>query len=140
MFVNHNATKKTTRIEIDKSAIVMSEPKETLETWIIQKRRHLNAGGYYRFKHKFLLSLSLISQWLFFIGFAALIYFNYNIYIVLGMFGLRLISQILVFKRVMDKLNESDLIFFSIFFEIFFMIFNPIIYLSTLINRPSSWK
>ena len=140
LFVNQNATKRTTRIEIDKSAIVTSEPKETLETWVIQKRRHLNAGGYYKFTHKFLLSLSLFSQWIFFIGFATLIYFNYNIYIVLGMFGLRLISQIIIFKRVMDKLNESDLIFFSIFFEIFFMIFNPIIYLSTLINRPSSWK
>ena len=140
LFVNQNASKKHTRIEIHKSAIIESEPKETFETWVIQKRRHLNAGGYYKFTHKFLLSLNLISQWLFYVGLGILLYFNYNIYILLGMFGLRIITQMLVFKRVMDKLNERDLIFFSIFFEIFFMIFNPIIYLSTLINRPNSWK
>ncbi|MEI7594390.1 MAG: glycosyltransferase [Bacteroidota bacterium] len=140
LFVNQNATRKTTRIEINPEAFTVSEAKSTFEKWVFQKRRHLSTGTYYKFAHKLVLSLLSISQWLLFLSFAALLYFNYNIYIIASAFLLRLIMQILVFKRVMDKINNSDLIFFSILFEIFFMIFNPIIYLSTLIRKPNSWK
>jgi len=140
LFVNEHARRKNTKIEISKESFTASIPKQSFAQWFAQKRRHLTTGGHYRRLHKIVLSTYLISQWIFYLSFILLMIFPHLIYICLGIFGLRLTSQFLSYGLTMRQLEEKDLIPFSILFELFFMIFNPIVYISTLISKPSRWK
>jgi len=47
---------------------------------------------------------------------------------VLGIFGLKIITEIIVFSLVQKKLNEHGLLFFSLFFDIFSLIINGMIF------------
>ena len=93
---------------IDPEAFTLSESKRTFGQWIRQKNRHFTTGKYYKPKHKFILGLYSISQFLYYPLFIASIIF-YDWRIVLGVFGVRLISQAIVYRKAMKKLNELDL-------------------------------
>ena len=55
LFINANANKTNTLIEVGKKSHIRSVPKKTFPEWAKQKRRHLTTGAYYKNKHKFLL-------------------------------------------------------------------------------------
>ena len=65
LFINQAATRHNTRIEISHDSHTLSEPKTSFSAWIKQKKRHLTTGKYYKFKHKFLLGLFALTQFLF---------------------------------------------------------------------------
>jgi len=53
LFVNRVANRRNTGIEVIKESFTLSPPKRSFKTWWKQKRRHISAGKYYKFKHKF---------------------------------------------------------------------------------------
>lgn len=65
LFVNDHANGKNTLVCAEPSAIVYSEPKETLSAFFTQKVRHLSAGKKYRFTHQILLGIWSLS-WIIF--------------------------------------------------------------------------
>ncbi|TND03203.1 MAG: glycosyl transferase family protein [Bacteroidetes bacterium] len=141
LFVNQAANSKNTRIEISPESFTHSKAKKTLKTWWRQKRRHLTTGNRYRGGHKFLLGLYVLSQWLFFGCFTALMIYWFQPWIVLGILVLRMMLQFLVFNNTMRKLGEKDLLVYSPLFELFLMFF----YLATGIarifqRRNKRWK
>ena len=66
LFINKVATPKNTAVVIDKDAVTRSIPKTTWKSWLKQKSRHYTTAKYYKVKHKFLLGLYFISQFLFY--------------------------------------------------------------------------
>jgi len=140
LFVNAAANKQNTKIMISAESHTISDAKKTFTAWITQKRRHLTSGKYYKLSTKLTLGLFSFTQLLFFICFAALISMNYTLLIVPALFFLRLISQLIIYKRCMLKLNEKNFLFLLPFFELFFVIFNPIIVLINTISKPDKWK
>jgi hypothetical protein len=54
---------------------------------------------------------------------------------VLTVFGLRIITQIIVLVLVQKKLNEPGLITYSLFFDIFSPVINSIVFLSNTWNK-----
>jgi hypothetical protein len=62
--------------------------------------------------------------------------------IVIAVFGLRLITQIIIITLVQKKLNEPGLIFYSLFFDIFSPVINSIVFLTLLLDRQGKnrWK
>ena len=102
--------------------------KKTFIQWVRQKNRHYTTGKYYKPKHKFILGLYSVSQFLFyplFIG--SLIFYDWRI--ALGVFGLRFISQAFVYNKAMKKLDEPDLFpwwwLLDIWMFIYYCIFAP---------------
>jgi glycosyltransferase involved in cell wall biosynthesis len=140
LFINAAATKKNTRIMISHQSHTVSEAKKTLTNWIIQKRRHLTSGKYYKSSTKFILGLYSFSQIVFFATFATLVSLDYTLIIVFALFTLRLISQLIIFKRTMIKLNERNFLIGIPFFELFFILFNPILVLYNTVSKPDKWK
>jgi glycosyltransferase involved in cell wall biosynthesis len=61
LFVNQYATKQNTVAIASKDAVVYSVPKSTWKTFYRQKVRHLSVGKRYRFSHRFLLGLFMLS-------------------------------------------------------------------------------
>ena len=128
LFINMVANKRNTRVVIDPDAFTLSESKKTFIQWVRQKNRHYTTGKYYKPKHKFILGLYSVSQFLFyplFIG--SLIFYDWRI--ALGVFGLRFISQAFVYNKAMKKLDEPDLFpwwwLLDIWMFIYYCIFAP---------------
>jgi hypothetical protein len=128
------ATKKNTKIVIDKDAITLTQPKISFSAWYRQKTRHYSTARYYKKSNKFLLSLYSLTQFLFYPLFiASLIFYDWRL--ALAVFGLRFLLQALIFSKTMKKLNESDLWPWFLFFDVG-MFFYYIIFAPTLWKKP----
>ena len=75
LFVNTYATGKNTGIVIDPEARTTSIPKETWKDYLVQKKRHLHAGKYYRGEDKQKIALYSLSHALFWIGGIGLLFY-----------------------------------------------------------------
>jgi glycosyltransferase involved in cell wall biosynthesis len=139
LFINMAATKKNTRICIDKESVTLSEPAKTWGQWIKQKNRHYSTGRYYQPLHKFLLGVYSFSQFIFYPLLAAtLIFCNWQW--VLPAFGLRFVIQAVVYFYCMKKLGEKDLFAWFWIMDIW-MFFYYLVFSVSLIKKPkATWK
>ena len=154
LFINQAATSNNTRIEISTDSHTISEPKTNLNDWIKQKKRHLTTGKYYKTKHKFILGLFALSQLLFISGLIVLLVYlcisisisGYEfkdiskLVIILSLLIVRLLSQLIINKKCIDKLNEKNLLLFSPIFEIFVMFLNIYLFFFNLFYKNNTWK
>ena len=140
LFINKAATGRNTRIEIQVEALTISKPKTSLDQWIRQKRRHLQTGSYYKPVHKFVLGLFAFTQTLYWALAITLLVLWYQPYVVLGIIGLRLFTQLLVTGKVMKKLSETGFLLLVPFFELFLMIISPILAFANLLSKPVKWR
>ena len=142
LFVNANANSDNTITEFSQGLHTRSVPASSFHDWIKQKKRHLTTGKYYKLSDKLRLITEPVTRVLFFtsltILLCMLLYWPY----LLGLFGLRLIIQIIVFYKGSRKLNERKLLFYSIIFDIFSPLVYFILYLSNLRNKAggTTWK
>jgi len=132
LFINKVATAKNTRIVIDPEAVTLSEPKKTWGEWVRQKTRHYSTAKYYKPKHKFLLGLYTISQFLFYPLFITSFFF-FDWKWVVAVFALRFFSQAFIYYKCMQQLNEKDLWPFWWLMDIWMFLFY-------VIFAPSLWK
>jgi hypothetical protein len=143
LFVNQNANRKNTKIEFALESHTVSEAKPDMESWIYQKRRHAKTGKYYKFYHIVLLSLFPLTTVAFYcLGAIILLMFPhlYTIIIVISLFLLRIVSQLVITKKAMVKLNEKNMLFLAPFLEIYLLFFNAYIMLSNSFKQESRWK
>src|SRR5690349_18764666 len=108
LFINKVATKKNTAVIIDPEAVTRSSPKRSWKDWRKQKQRHYTTAKFYKPKHKFLLGLYTLTQFLFYPLLAATIIF-YDWRFAVPIFALRLLVQGFVFYKSMKKMEEQDL-------------------------------
>jgi glycosyltransferase involved in cell wall biosynthesis len=134
LFIKTATTKKNTKINIDADTFTLSEPARTWQQWVHQKKRHYSTAKYYKPKHKFLLGLYSLSQFLFYPLFATSIIF-YGWQYALAVFGIRFLLQAIVFYFCMKKLQEKDLFPLFLILDVW-MFFYYIIFAVTLIKRP----
>lgn len=142
LFVNANANKENTRVEFRKENHTRSLPCSTLKGWILKKKRHFITAPYYKTRHKFLIVTEPVSRVLFYVSFIILIISQFLWQITLALFGLRLISQIVVLIPGQERLNERGIAGYSLIFDIFSPVINSVIYLSNTISRSgiNKWK
>jgi cellulose synthase/poly-beta-1,6-N-acetylglucosamine synthase-like glycosyltransferase len=142
LFVNSNASRKSTSVEFSDGSHTRSVPVTTLKGWMTQKKRHLSTAPYYRLRDKILLVTETLTRMLFYITFIVLCFNQYLFPFTMAVFGLRLITQITVLALVRKKLKEPGLLFYSLFFDIFSPVINGILYLSNSRNKRVNnvWK
>jgi glycosyltransferase involved in cell wall biosynthesis len=128
LFINKVANHKNTAVVIDPEATTRSIPKTTWRSWMKQKSRHYTTAKFYKPKHKFLLGIYFITQFLFyplFVG--AILLFDWRF--ALGLFALRLITQGIIFYKAMKQLDEKDLwpwfFFLDLWMFLYYLIFVP---------------
>ncbi|MBL4594399.1 MAG: glycosyltransferase [Flavobacteriales bacterium] len=140
LFINEVANKINTEIVIHQDAQTVSNAKTSYNDWFRQKQRHFLTGSHYKFKHKLMLGLLQFSQILFIGLFIALVIMVRPVYLIVGVFVLRYIIQMPIFKLSANKIGGKDLIILSPLFEIFFMVFNPIMVILNLIVKKTKWS
>ncbi len=140
LFINEVATRKNTQIVIHQDAHTVSNAKISYKGWFRQKKRHFLTGSHYKFKHKLMLGALQLSQMGFIALFIALVIMVRPVYLIVGVFVLRYLIQMLIFKLSANKIGGKDLIILSPLFEVFFMIFNPLLVISNLIVKKTKWS
>jgi len=141
LFVNENADKSNTEIEISKESHTRSVPAGSFRQLFKQKKRHFVTGKYYKKIHKLLLAGEQISRLFYYVTLALLISNNILIGFVIGAFIFRMIIQLIILKKTMIRLNEKHLLLSSLFYDIFSLIMNFGLYVSTRFRRsPRKWK
>jgi cellulose synthase/poly-beta-1,6-N-acetylglucosamine synthase-like glycosyltransferase len=132
LLVNKIAHKKNIAIELSPESFTRSVPETNFNSWYYQKKRHLTTGRYYKFKHKFVLGLEILSRLLFYLSFlTGLIHTNLWIYFTAG-FLIRFLLQLIIFYAASVKLKESNVFYFGIIFDFILPLINFIIILSNI--------
>ncbi len=147
LLINEIATGANTAIEISAESFTESRVKKEYKGWVEQKRRHLTTWTNYKLSDKIRLGIYTFAQvffWLSFIVMIALcgqqLFSAYDLYLVLGLFGFRIIAQLIVFRMAMEKLKEKDLFLISLLAELFLIGFYPLLALSNKLFRRKKWK
>ena len=142
LLVNTIASGDNTAVEIRSESHTISVPCSSLNDWILQKKRHLTTAPYYKFRDKFLLILEPLTRILFYSSFIILLVFLYLWPWVIGIFMIRLTTQITVISLTQKKLNEPGLLGYILFFDIFSPVINSIVFLSNTGSRSdiNKWK
>jgi len=139
LFINEVARGNNTRIQPAASAITFSKPKQSFASWFRQKKRHLTTGGFYRTPHKITLGLFSLSQLVFYTLLIALAVLGVDWMLLLGIYVVRLISQTIIIKKCMIRLEEKNFLLLFPFFEVFLMIINLLLGFAGLFSRKTQW-
>jgi glycosyltransferase involved in cell wall biosynthesis len=139
LFINKAANKHNTTVVLDQDAFTLSAPEPSFARWYKQKTRHYSTARYYKFMHRFILSLYSFSQFLFYPLFVASVLL-YDWRLVLAVFGTRLIIQSIVYYKSLKKLNEKDLFPWFLIFDIGMFFFYIIFFPATLKKPKAVWK
>jgi glycosyltransferase involved in cell wall biosynthesis len=140
LFVNENANKTNTRIEIHPETHMLSEPKRTFSAYLKQKIRHQGAGKAYKSKHKFSLSLLIGSALGFYIFLGLLAALQADWRILLAAYLFRLFVQVFVYYPIFKKLKYKDLIFWFPAFDLIYFFSILALNIITLFKRKVSWR
>ena len=140
LLINAAAIRKNTTVQVHKDAFMYSEPKKTWDEYWEQKRRHVSTGRYYKFGHQLLLGLFSMTHFLFYAAFILLmVYSNYQPEALI-LFGLRLLTQGIIFFSSMKKLNEEDLFWYFPLMDILFLFYYLKLFPDVFKAQSTSWK
>jgi poly-beta-1,6-N-acetyl-D-glucosamine synthase len=141
IFINEVAYAKNTTVELSKDSFTLSIPKKTFSEWVFQKKRHFASSYKYRFSHKLLLGTEIFTRVTFYISVIFLIALPHTWLIGLAALFLRLLVQLIVFNKAMKRLNEKNLLGFSLAFDIFIPLLNIFLYTVNIFNsNQHKWK
>jgi len=146
LFINQVARKNNTQIEISADSQTYSAAKSGFAEWLKQKKRHYSTGFRYKPFHKLVLGLFTISNFLFYAFFVfltiKLLIFHplHNILPILALYAAKIATQMIIFKKTMNKLDENKLLLISPLLDFLFVLLNPMISLSNIIVKQNKWK
>ena len=140
LFINETATGSNAAVELRPDSFTYSEPVKTWNSWLHQKKRHMSTGAYYQRSDQIFLGTYFISLSTFYLLTLILLYLKQCIVAVVLMFTIRLIIQLLVFGKGMQKLKENDLIWITPFFELTMAFIYPFVAASNLVFKTKTWK
>lgn len=124
LFVNKNANRKNTKIELSHDSFTVSETFDKFKYWNRQKQRHFTASAMYKLKHKFFLALEPFTRMLLYVS---LIYLAINkqfLILIIPLFLIKIILFYITILKASKRFNESGLIFLSLFFDFFLPLLN----------------
>ncbi|WP_240618572.1 glycosyltransferase [Pedobacter yonginense] len=142
LFVNAHANRNNVLVRLNKESHVWSEPNKTWKGYLRQKKRHFGAGKLYKSKHKFILSIQIIFQFLFYAFFAACMFFSRECqYLGGGILALSIFIRCLIYPKLLKRLNYSDLRWWFPILDIllfFFLTLNG--FLAMFGKKKVNWK
>ena len=141
LFVNQNATRLNCAVEFSSESHTLSLPETTFRAWIKQKKRHLSAGSHYKSGSR----IRLASEWI-----SRIILYTTLIWICVSspwsipvgiLFGILLITRLVIFKLGMHRLDEKYLLLPSLLLDPIFPVLMGAIWLSSRFEKKyQPWR
>ena len=139
LFIREVARKNNVAICIDERGQTVSIPKENYLTWFKQKRRHLSVGTSYKWRHKFLLGLQMLSHTLFYLSVLTLLGMGY--YTAFLFLMIRSLVFVVIFVLIARKLGNKYIRWWLLLpMDIVYIFNNLIIALSLVIYKKIKWS
>jgi glycosyltransferase involved in cell wall biosynthesis len=141
LFVNQAARPDNVAYEFNPEGHTRAEAKNSMGTWMKQKKRHLTTGMHYKAPIKWWLALEYISR----LGFYGLLILLWvmpgYMYLVLGGLVLRGVIFGILIHRVMKQFDEKYLFLPSFLYDPISPILNVLLVISNYFSTPApSWK
>jgi glycosyltransferase involved in cell wall biosynthesis len=140
LFINQASTQENTNVVVSNNAITYSLAKTSFTDWKRQKQRHLTTAPHYNSNSKTKITLGYIFQYGFHLFFLSVLIFKTTVIAAVAGFILKVLIQMIIFKKTSKKLNEVDLWALAFFYEIILLIVYPIFHISKLFHKPNKWK
>ncbi|MCB0755103.1 MAG: glycosyltransferase [Flavobacteriales bacterium] len=140
LLVNEVATGKNTIIEIRPESHTVSQPRETWSEWWLQKRRHLSTGNYYTWSSKIFLGIFTLTHLLFYVTFFMVLSMKTMYWLALCGILIKWTVHLSIIRVVLRKLDEHDLLLFSLLGDLFTPFFNTAVAISNRIKSPIRWR
>ncbi|MGE0089371.1 MAG: glycosyltransferase [Bacteroidales bacterium] len=142
LFINEIATKTNTNYEISHESITRTIAKDSFSGWFRQKKRHTTTSKYYKFSTKIRLFFEPFSRILFYTLFVlSLIWYTDYYPYILGVFGLRMILQLIIYKVAINHLKEKYLLLPSLLYDIILPFLGIAFYVSNIFStKQVKWK
>jgi len=141
LFVNENATGFNTAVELSREAHTLSVPETTCAGWIKQKKRHISVGSHYRRNSRIRIAAEWISRILLYLALGWLCISSPWAWPSVSLFGVLVLSRIVVFKLGMRCLDEKHLLLPSLLFDPVMPLIMGIIWLTGLFeSKYQPWS
>ncbi len=140
LFVNKLANASNCSVELSQDSFTRSVPAGSFAALAKQKTRHLSTSPHYTLASRFLLITEPLSRLIFYLSLIILMAVSSAWLIPLILFGIVLISKIIVVGKAQKALNEKDLLLFSLLFDIFSPFINIYFLIITRRNRNRSYE
>ena len=140
LLVNEVSTGKNTAIELRAESHTVSQPRETWSAWWLQKRRHLSTGNYYRLSSKLFLGIFTLTHLLLYLSFFVVLSIKTMYWLALCGILIKWTIHLSIIRVVLRKLNEHDLLLFSLLGDLFTPFFNTAVAISNRIKSPIRWR
>lgn len=122
LFVNKAANANNTAIQIHPESFMYTVPKKSFTEWVRQKTRHISTGKYYKSSDTFFLGLYYISLFAFYSLFISLLFFPDPLWkFALYAYGIRFLTQCIIFYLCLKKLQQVSLIWFLPLFDFLYL-------------------
>jgi len=140
LFINETANRSNAEVCLSAGSFTYSQPKTNFNDWFKQKKRHVSASKLYKSKHKFALGLFFTTHVFLYFSLITLLIIKFKIVWVASAYGLRLVTQLFIFGKCLQKLKETDLIWLIPVYDFMIAIVYPLIALSNLFVKNKTWK
>jgi biofilm PGA synthesis N-glycosyltransferase PgaC len=140
LLVNRHAVKINTRVSIGENSLVNSIPKQDLNEYYIQKKRHLSAGRRYKLKDKIALSLFYLSKIVFWLLAAVMLIVWIHGAVVLGFIALMLLVLLSAVYIAGKKTGAKFELMWLIVMDLIFVFYLLIIGSAALFSKRIKWN
>jgi cellulose synthase/poly-beta-1,6-N-acetylglucosamine synthase-like glycosyltransferase len=139
LFVNLHAKGSNTAVSVDRASQTHSKPKTSLKNFIQQKVRHLSVGRHYRFGHRLLLGLFMMS-WLgvWFLGLSLVLAGDY--YVAGGIVIFRIILVIITVRHAAKRFGQQFELWLVPLLDFIYAFYYLVTGLQTLVTKKVRWK
>jgi len=138
LFVNKNATRKNATVALAPDALVRVQSRMRFKRWMFLKKTARYAQKHYKNRHRFILTLFPFTRFLCYLSFIGLLYLLplntmfYLYYIIIGIFALRMFSQLIITKKAMQRFHEKGLLLLQPLLEPVYMALSWVTFFKTL--------
>ncbi|HWY11011.1 MAG TPA: glycosyltransferase [Bacteroidia bacterium] len=139
LFVNEAATSENTNVLISHDSITYSKAKKTFRDWRMQKVRHLTTAPLYAPASRLKIGFDFSIIYLFYAVLVVLFCFKSTVLIGLGLFLLKIIFQMVIFRKASKKFNEPDLWAMAFVYEFVLLFIYPIFHVAKMLFKPNKW-
>ncbi len=139
LFVNEAATPENTNVCISHDSITYSKAKKTFRDWRMQKVRHLTTAPLYTSASRFKIGFDFGITYIFYMFLVVLFCFKSTALIGVGLFLLKIIFQMAIFRKASKKLNEPDLWAMAFVYEFVLLFIYPVFHIAKMLFKPNKW-
>jgi glycosyltransferase involved in cell wall biosynthesis len=140
LFVKEHAQRRNTAVQIGRSALVYSQPKQSLNSYLIQKKRHMSVGRHYKMSDKVILGAIFLAKLVFWTTFISVILAGFKLNQALIGFLIISFTYLATILLLKFKAGDRTSLWLSPFLEFIYLFYYISVGLGVLFTKRIKWS